>query len=109
MFAISEMLRNTHPAFADRGLPGTSEAIKQVADMKERGEGRLRRLSKSLDRQLASNRFVTGAHFTVADVTAFCALDFLINAAQIPIPPELANLRRWYDEVRERPSARASA
>jgi glutathione S-transferase len=109
MFAISEMLRNTHPAFADRGLPGTSEAIKQVADMKERGEGRLRRLSKSLDRQLASKRFVTGAHFTVADVTAFCALDFLVNAAQIPIPPELVNLRRWYDEVRERPSARASA
>jgi glutathione S-transferase len=109
MFALSEMLRNTHPAFADRGLPGTAEPIKQLADVAERGQGRLRRFMKSFDKQLAANRFVAGDAFTVADVTAFCSLDTLIKLAQVTIPAELANLRRWYHEVESRPSARASA
>jgi glutathione S-transferase len=109
MFAISEMLRNTHPAFAERGLPGTAEPIEQVASMVERGRGRLRRFSTSSDKQLARTRFMAGDAFTVADITAFCALDFLGRALEAPIAPEHANLRRWFGEVGKRPSAAASA
>jgi len=109
MFALSEMIRNTHTAFADRGLPGTAEPIRQVADVVERGQGRLRRFTKSFDKQLAANRFAVGESLTVADITAFCALDFLNKGMKVPIPVELASLRRWYHEVENRPSARASA
>jgi glutathione S-transferase len=109
MFALSEMIRNTHAAFADRGLPGTAEPIRQVADVVERGEGRLRRFTRSFDKQLAANRFAAGESFTVADITAFCALDFLNKGMKVPIPAEFASLRRWYHEVESRPSARASA
>jgi glutathione S-transferase len=109
MFAISEMLRNTHPAFAERGLPGTAEPIAQVASMVERGRGRLRRFSASSDEQLAKNRFMAGDSFSVADITAFCALDFLGRRLEAPIAPEHASLRRWLDDVAKRPSAAASA
>jgi glutathione S-transferase len=109
MFALSEMLRNTHPAFARRGLPGTAEPVEQVASMVERGRGRLRRFSTSADKQLATNRFLAGDAFSVADITAFCALDFLARAADLPIAPEHANLRRWFGEVAKRPSVPASA
>ena len=109
MFAISEMLRNTHPAFAERGLPGTAEPIEQVASMVERGRGRLRRFSASCDKQLAKGRFIAGDAFSVADITAFCALDFLGRALEASIAPEQPNLRRWFGEVGKRPSAAASA
>ncbi len=109
MFAISEMLRNTHPAFAQRGLPGTAEPIEQVASMVERGRGRLRRFSASADEQLAENRFMAGDAFSVADITAFCALDMLGRMLDAPIAPEQANLRRWFGEVAKRPSVAASA
>jgi glutathione S-transferase len=109
MFAISEMLRNTHPAFAQRGLPGTAEPIEQVASMVERGRGRLKRFSVSSDKQLAKTRFMAGDAFTVADITAFCALDFLGRVLEAPIAPEHANLRRWFGEVGKRPSVAASA
>lgn len=109
MFAISEMLRNTHPAFTQRGLPGTAEPIEQVASMVERGRGRLRRFSASADEQLAENRFMAGDAFSVADITAFCALDMLGRMLDAPIAPEQANLRRWFGEVAKRPSVAASA
>jgi glutathione S-transferase len=109
MFALSEMLRNTHSAFFDRGLPGTAEPIKQVADVVERGEGRLRRFTTSFDKQLAANRFAAGEAFTVADITAFCALDSLNKIMKVTIPVELASLRRWYQDGERRPSAQASA
>ncbi len=109
MFAISEMLRNTHPAFAQRGLPGTAEPIEQVASMVERGRGRLRRFSASADKQLAKSRFMGGDSFSVADITAFCALDFLGRVLEAAIAPEHASLKRWFGEVAKRPSVPASA
>ena len=109
MFALSEIIRNTHPAFAERGLPGTAEPIEQVASIVERGRGRLRRFSASADRQLGKSRFLAGDAFSVADITAFCALDSIVRMLEMPIAPEHPNLRRWFDDVAKRPSAAASA
>jgi glutathione S-transferase len=109
MFALSEIIRNTHPAFAERGLPGTAEPIEQVASMVERGRGRLRRFSASADQQLAKSRFLAGDAFSVADITAFCALDSLVRLLETPIAAEHTNLRRWFGDVEKRRSALASA
>jgi glutathione S-transferase len=106
IYGLAETLRNTHPAFADRGLPGTSEPVKQIPELADRGRARLARFYASFDRQLATNRFVAGPEFTVADITAFCVADFMKRIGQ-PFPAELANLARWYDEVAKRPSAKA--
>jgi glutathione S-transferase len=109
MFALSEIIRNTHPAFAERGLPGTAEPIEQVASMVERGRGRLRRFSASADQQLAKSRCLAGDAFSVADITAFCALDSLVRLLETPIAAEHTNLRRWFGDVEKRQSALASA
>jgi glutathione S-transferase len=109
MFAITEMLRNTHAAFVQRGLPGIAEPIEQVAGVVERGRGRLRRFSASSDKQLGKSRFMAGDAFSVADITAFCALDFLARLLETPVAPEHVHLRRWFGEVAKRPSVPASA
>jgi glutathione S-transferase len=109
MFAISELLRNTSPGFVDRGLPGTAETIGQVPELVERGKGRLARFSRSADKQLAKNRFLAGSAFSVADITAYCALEFLSRAMKMTIPSELPNLARWFAEVGERESAKSTA
>lgn len=59
-----------------------------------------------LDRELERRRFVAGDAYTVADITAQCAL-LLGKNTGTPIPEELVNLRRWFAEVTARPSARA--
>ncbi len=58
-----------------------------------------------LDGQLASDEFVAGSHFSIADITALVFVDFA-KRAKIEPPESLANLARWYDAVSSRPSAR---
>lgn len=106
MLPASELFRNTHPAFADRGLPGSAEPIPQLEPLRERGRARLGRFFRRFDRQLAENRFVAGPQWTVADATTLCAVDFA-GWSDADMPPECVALRRWHAAVSARPSARA--
>lgn len=106
MLAASELFRNTHPSFADRGLPGSSESIPQHPHLVERAKGRLGRFYRKFDLQLANNEFVAGNRYTIADATTLCAIDFG-KWTKLDIPPECEHLRRWYGTVSARPSAKA--
>lgn len=57
-----------------------------------------------LDKQLAKYKFIAGDKFSIADITALCAIDFAV-AVNIPIPDECHHLKRWYAEVSQRQSA----
>ena len=106
MLAASELFRNTHPDFADRGLPGSAEPIPQHEALRTRGKERLARFFTKLDAQLADNEFVAGSRYTIADITALCGIDFA-GWTDVYIPPECRNVQRWYDQVSARPSAKA--
>lgn len=106
MLPASELFRNTHPRFADRGLPGSSEPIPQLPELRDRGRARLHRFFAKFNRQLEGIAFVAGPRFTVADATALCAVDFA-GWSDVKIPAEHSHLRRWYDAVSTRPSAKA--
>lgn len=106
MMAAGEVFRNTHAAFADRGLPGFAAPVPQIAALVERGRMRLAHFFRKFDDRLAEHRFVAGPRFTLADCTTFCSIEFA-GWSDIGIPAECRHLRRWFDEVSERPSARA--
>jgi len=106
MLPASELFRNTHPAFCERGLPGAADAIPAIPELRERGRARLGRFFAKFDRQLADNEFVAGDHWSVADATTLCAVDFA-GWSDVKIPPECGHLQRWYDAVSARPSAKA--
>ncbi len=59
-----------------------------------------------LDGELARREFIAGEDYTVADITAQCAL-LLGKNTGIPIPPERMSLTRWWASVTSRPTARA--
>ncbi len=60
-----------------------------------------------LDKELANRTYMAGDRFTVADITAFCAID-LGKASKIRLPAEVhPNLVAWYARCAERPSAKA--
>ena len=101
--AVEEIFRNSHPLMVDR-LPGTSEPVPQIPALVERGLGRLRRFFDRFDRQLASDAFVAGDRFSVADISTLCVIDYA-RWCQLDIPAHCENVRRWYAKI----SARASA
>ncbi len=99
LFPVAHVFRHSHPAMKELEVP-------QVPAWAEANKPRVAEFLKILDGQLKSNSFVAGEHFSVADVTALCAVDFM-KPAKIPMPDGLANLRRWHADVSARPSAKA--
>ncbi len=99
LFPVAHVFRHSHPAMRELEVP-------QVPAWAEANKPRVAEFLKILDGQLKSNPFVTGRHFSVADVTALCAIDFM-KPAKIPMPDGLANLKRWHADVSARPSAKA--
>jgi glutathione S-transferase len=99
MFPVAQVFRHTHPAMKDLEVP-------QVAEWGEANRPRVADFLKILDAQLKTHRYVAGDKFSVADITAMVAIDFM-KPSKIPMPEGLDNLQRWYAEVSARPSAKA--
>jgi glutathione S-transferase len=95
---IADSFRQRHDFFKGR--------IRQVPEYAE-----VQRLNADdglawLDRELAAHRFIAGDQFSIADITAMIAIDF-VRVSKISIKPEQTNLARWHAEVSARPSAKA--
>ena len=99
MFPVAQVFRHTHPAMKELEVP-------QVAEWGEANRPRVAEFLKILDTQLKTHRFVAGNRFSVADITALVAIDFM-KPSKIPLPEGLDNLQRWHAEVSARPSAKA--
>lgn len=104
--AGAENMRNAHPAFAGKALPGYSQPTPQIAELAERGKMRYYAYQERANARLAEVEFLGGEIFSVADITAFCAFDFW-RKFRLPIADEHQHLQRWYEAVSTRPSAKA--
>ena len=103
--AVGEAVRNAEPRFEGRALAGT-RGVAQIPALVERGRASALRFCAKLDRQLADNEFVAGPRFTIADITAYIAIEFGTRAG-IAIPEACGNIARWYEATSHRPSSSA--
>lgn len=106
MLAASEVFRNSSPAFAERGLPGVTDPVGAIPQLVDRGRASLARFFEQLDRYCAESRFVAGEGYSIADITALCAVDFA-GWVDAKLGADHPHARRWYEEVAARPSAAA--
>lgn len=78
----------------------------QVAAWGEANKPRVAQFLQFLDGELKDRAYVAGAAYTVADITALVAVDFM-RVSKMTVPEELTNVRRWHQAVSARPSAAA--
>lgn len=97
--SVAQAFRHLHPAMADLEVP-------QVAAWGEANKPRATEMLRIMDQRLGETRFIAGADYSIADITALVAVDFM-RPARVARPDGLANLERWYKEVSSRPSAKA--
>ncbi|MCC7330215.1 MAG: glutathione S-transferase [Gammaproteobacteria bacterium] len=97
-FAIRDWVRHSHPALAV--LEG-----RQFPDYAQVQAARARAHARWLDQELAGRPFIAGTRFTIADITAFCALEFARLVKLSPAAEGLQALQRWRDAIAARPSA----
>jgi glutathione S-transferase len=96
---VSMVFQHTHPAMKIMVDP-------QVAAWGEANKPRVTHFLQLLDGELKNRPYVAGKTYTVADITAMCAVDFM-RVTKLTVPDDLANVKRWHAEVSARPSAKA--
>ncbi len=100
MLPIANCVRHTHPGLAVLEKP-------QFADFGASQGQKVRESAQWLDESLASQPWIAGDRFTIADITAFCALEFARLMKFNAGAEGFAALQAWRDRVAERESARA--
>ncbi|HUF44555.1 MAG TPA: glutathione S-transferase [Aestuariivirgaceae bacterium] len=96
---ISYAFRHGHPRMAHLEVP-------QIKEWSEANLAKIAAMLDFLDGELGKRRFMAGDRFSVADITALCAVDFM-KVVRLSLSDGHANLRRWHGEVSSRPSASA--
>lgn len=96
--AVSAVFRHLHPSM--------KEMENQVPQWGEANRPRVFEFLALLERELTDRMFIAGDHYSVADITALVAVDFM-RPAKLIMPEEFVNLRRWHGQVGERLSASA--
>ena len=97
-YYIANQIRHTHPGLAALEQP-------QFPDFGQSQGEKMRETARWLDRTLAAQPYVAGQRFTIADITAFCALEFARLMKFRPGQEGMPHLQAWRDRIAGRPSA----
>ena len=95
---IANFVRHTHPGLAALEQP-------QFADFGASQGEKMLEAARRFDEQLRTREWMAGDRYTVADITAFCGLEFARLVKFKPADAGLARLAAWRDRVAARPSA----
>jgi glutathione S-transferase len=99
MANVAAVFRHLHPAMKGLEVP-------QIPAFAEANKPRVTWFLELLDRELGTREFIAGDRYSVADITALVAVDFM-KPARLTMPEGAANVKRWHAAVSARPSARA--
>jgi glutathione S-transferase len=96
---IANCIRHTHPGLAPLEHP-------QFADFGQSQGQKVREVARWLDGELAHQPWVAGERLSIADITAFCAIEFARGLMKYrPGDEGLVHLQAWRDRMAARPSA----
>jgi glutathione S-transferase len=99
LLPIANCVRHTHPGLAVIEQP-------QFADFGKSQVDKLHEGLRWLEATLAAQPYVAGERFTIADITAFCALEFARGLMKFrPGVEGYPSVQGWRDRMAERPSA----
>jgi len=100
LLGIANSVRHTHPGLAVLEQP-------QFADFGHSQAQKVLEVAQWFDHVLERQPWMAGARFTIADITAFCAIEFAKLMKFKPGNQGMPALQAWRDRVAERSSAKA--
>ncbi len=83
--------------------PGLGFEAYQIQEWGEKQKEQAIATLNDLDQLLATQPYIAGDRFTVADITALAGLAFG-GFCQITIPETATHLKAWHDQMQQRPS-----
>lgn len=98
LLPTAQWVRHAHPGLVALENPQFPDFAQNQAAKRELGLA-------WLEQQLGKYPWVAGERFTIADITAFCAIEFSRVMKFKPGDAGYLNIQRWRDELAARPSA----
>ena len=96
---VTNWVRHTHPGLTPLEQP-------QFPDFGNSQGRKVREVARWLDGELGRHDYVAGDRFTIADITAFCCVEFARGLMKFsPAKEGMPKLQAWRDRIAERPSA----
>jgi glutathione S-transferase len=99
LLPVSSIFQHMHPAMKVMVDP-------QVPQWGEANKPRVFDFLRFLDGELKGRSYVAGIRYSIADITALVAVDFM-RVSKLTVPGDLAHVRRWHEAMAARPSAGA--
>jgi glutathione S-transferase len=99
LFPVAALFQHLHPAMKAMVDP-------QVPAWGEANRPRVFAFLGFLEGELKDRPYIAGENYTVADITAMVAVDFM-RVSKLAVPDNFGNVRRWHEGVSARPSAAA--
>ncbi len=96
---VGGAFRHLHPAMKQWEVP-------QIAEFGEACKPKAIDTVRWMNEELETREFIAGSRYTIADITALIAVDFM-KPARLAVPEECREFIRWYEAVKARPSASA--
>jgi glutathione S-transferase len=97
---LTHCVRHTHPGLAVLEQP-------QFPDFGAAQGAKMREVARCFDSHLATHAYLAADRFTIADITAFCAIEFARLIKFKPGDEGMPHLQAWRDRIAQRPSAAA--
>lgn len=97
---IAEVLRNGHPAFEGRALPGL-KSIAQIPELVTRGKALLETFSETMNNALSGKEFLVNDKLSQADIDLFVMCEFSDMAASPIYTDEYPNLKAHAARIKE--------
>lgn len=98
LLPTAQWVRHAHPGLVALENPQFPDFAQNQAAKRDLGLA-------WLEQQLGKYPWVAGERFTIADITAFCAIEFSRVMKFKPGDAGYVNIQRWRDELAARPSA----
>ena len=95
---IAHCIRHTHPGLAVLEQP-------QFPEFGAAQGQKMRESARYLDTHLATHDYMAADRFSIADITAFCAIEFARLIKFKPSDEGMPHLQAWRDRMAQRPSA----
>ncbi len=102
LLGIMNWVRHTHPGMA-------AMEPQQFTEFGHIQSQKVREMAQWYDGLLQRQEWIAGERFTIADITAFCALEFARVVKFKPASEGLDALQAWRDRMAARASAQVSA
>ena len=96
-FKVAQAFRHSNPYMAELEVP-------QVPDWGAANFEKIDGILETIDTVLEKHEFIAGDRYSVADITALVAIDFM-RIIKKRIPEQYTNLIRWHTQVAARPGS----